>query len=155
MNKVIDRISRFALLIACDTYNDPNLSTLKAPVVDIERLAMLLRDPKIGGYDVKPLINKSHSELTREIETFFIERQKDDVSFLYFAGHGHKGRLDGHLYLATIDSDLNYLRSTTIPGTFINEVMQYSPSKRRILMLDCCFSEIIQEFTVGVEEIRI
>jgi Caspase domain len=131
---------RFALLIAYNKYDSQNFSKLEAPAVDAQRLAELLRDPKIGGYEVSLLIDKPNYEIKIEVEKFFKNRGKNDFSLLYFAGHGHKSMKDGLLYLTTINSDPELLQATTVPSTFINTVVRDSNSKRNILIFDCCFS---------------
>jgi hypothetical protein len=132
---------RYALIIASDTYTDKKLTQLKAPTVDAKRLEKLLKDESIGGgYNVKILLNAECHIIIREIETFFINKEKDDILLLYFAGHGHKGSNDGRLYLATIDSALEKLRSTTISTEFIKASIQDSKSSGIIVILDCCYS---------------
>jgi hypothetical protein len=60
---------RFALLIACDKYNDPKLLKLKAPTVDAYRFRKLLKNPDIGGYnDVKVLKNRPSYKIIKEVE---------------------------------------------------------------------------------------
>jgi uncharacterized protein YjbI with pentapeptide repeats len=135
---------RFALIIASDSYTDKKLTQLKAPIVDAKRLEKLLKDESIGGgYDVRILLNAECHIIIREIETFFINKEKDDLLLLYFAGHGHKGSNDGRLYLATIDSNLEKLRSTTIATEFIKSSIQDSKSSKIIVILDCCYSGAI------------
>lgn len=132
---------RFALIIASDSYNDKKLTQLKAPIVDAERLSELLKDQTIGGgYEVTILSNTYSHIIRKEIERFFIKSEKNDLLLLYFAGHGHKSMDDGLLYLATSDSDLEYLDSTTIPAKFINTQIQKSKSSKIVLILDCCYS---------------
>jgi hypothetical protein len=55
--------------------------------VDASRLSKLLEDPDIGDYEVTLLINESCQTITREIEYFFNNKTKKDLSLLYFAGH--------------------------------------------------------------------
>ena len=132
---------RFALIIASDYYADKKLTQLKAPIVDSNRLSKLLQDPSIGGgYEVTILPNKESFIIKKEIERFFKDAQKNDLLLLYFAGHGHKSIDDGLLYLATPDSELEYLDSTTIPAKFINSQIQRSKSSQIVLILDCCYS---------------
>jgi uncharacterized caspase-like protein len=132
---------RFALIIASDTYTDSKLTQLKAPVVDAKRFGELLKDQSIGGgYDVKIFTNTDSYIIRKEIERFFRKAEKDDLLLLYFAGHGHKSIEDGLLYLATPDSELEYLDTTTIPAKFINSMIQRSKSSEIVLILDCCYS---------------
>ena len=131
--------SRFALIIASDYYTDKKLSQLKAPIVDANRLSELLQSID-GGYEVTILSNKESYVIKKEIEHFFRKAKKNDLLLLYFAGHGHKSIEDGLLYLATRDSELEILDSTTIPAQFIDSMMHKSKSSRIVLILDCCYS---------------
>ena len=132
---------RFALIIASDRYNDKKLIQLKAPIVDAEKFAILLKDPSIGGeYEVNILYNTQSHIIRNQIEKFFTKTNKDDLRIVYFAGHGHKSDKNGKLYLATEDSDLELLETTTIPAEFLNKQIQNSKSSKIVLILDCCYS---------------
>lgn len=129
---------RFALIIANNQYDDPNLSKLVAPAQDAEALERILKDPSIGGYDVRLLQNKSKSMIEEEIEAFFDGRNYDDLLLLYFSCHGIKK--DGELYFATSNTKLIRPRATAVSSKFVNDLMLKCDSKRQLLLLDCCFS---------------
>jgi hypothetical protein len=132
---------RFALIIASDSYSDKKLTQLKAPTIDAKRLSELLKNPLVsGGYEITTLENTEAHIIRREILRFFKTSEKDDLRILYFAGHGYKSPEDGHLYLATTDSNLELYEETTIPAQFINSQIQKSKSSRIVLILDCCYS---------------
>jgi hypothetical protein len=130
---------RFALMIATSNYEDKGLQQLVAPPQDAEALARILRDSAIGDFEVDILINERSFATNPKIETFFNDRKRDDLLLLYFSGHGLKDD-EGRLYFATPDTQRKRLRTTTIPATLIHDVMRYSPSRRQVLILDCCFS---------------
>jgi uncharacterized caspase-like protein len=129
----------FALIIANSEYKDPDLHTLLAPQPDAIALEKVLKDPKIGDFEVKVLPNKSYSEVGLEIEIFFDDRRPDDLLLLYFAGHGIKDK-QGRLHYAVVDTRSKYLNSTSISSDFVNRMMFRSMSRRKILLLDCCNS---------------
>jgi len=130
---------RFALLIASYQYEDPDLRQLISPPQDVEALESVLRDSAIGGFRVQTVLNKPSHEIRQTIETFFKDRKRDDLSLLYFSGHGIKD-WDGMLYFATSDTRRQILRSTAIDSVFINDVMSSSRSRQQVLLLDCCYS---------------
>lgn len=131
---------RVALIIATDTYEDKDLRKLISPAQDVEALAQVLKDPNIGGFDIRtPLINKPSYEVNTEIEEFFTERKREDVLLLYFSGHGIKDE-DGLLYFCTTNTRRKVLRSTAIEANFVNNVMHRSRSQMQVLLLDCCYS---------------
>ncbi|MBZ5555100.1 MAG: tetratricopeptide repeat protein [Acidobacteriia bacterium] len=128
-----------ALIIANSQYEHTGLRQLTAPTQDAQALADVLADPTIGGFEVRTLVNQRCAEVMHEIEKFYRSRTRDDLLPLYFSGHGLKDE-DGKLYLAALNTDPQWLRSTAIPDHFVNEVMAGSRSKRQVLLLDCCYS---------------
>jgi Caspase domain/SIR2-like domain len=130
---------RFALVVATSEYDDPEFSQLLAPAQDADALADVLRNPSIGGYQVTELRNEPSSTLQERIETFFWGRARDDLLLLYFSCHGLKDK-DGKLYFVARNTRRNLPRATSVPASFIHEVMDASDSRRQVLILDCCFS---------------
>ena len=49
---------RRALLVATATYGDPGLAALRAPTGDVASLAAVLGDDRIGGFDVRKMVDK-------------------------------------------------------------------------------------------------
>jgi hypothetical protein len=130
---------RVALIIASYQYEDEGLRQLVAPAQDAEALARVLAEPTIGGFEVRTCLNESSHKVRQEIEAFLVDRKRGDLLLLYFSGHGIKDRA-GQLYFATIDTQRNLLRSSTVAASFVNEVMRDSRSRRQVLLLDCCYS---------------
>lgn len=140
--------TKCALIIGNREYNEP-LSRLITPGNDATRLAEVLSDPDIGGFDhVELLLDRSEGDLRRTIERFYGRRSKDQLLLLYFSGHGV---LDdkGLLYFAVKDTELDALRSTSVPATFVRHVMDDSRSRRQVLILDCCNSAAFLRGTKG------
>ncbi len=80
---------KLALLIANGVYDDTTLSQLVTPEVDIDALAMVLRDPEIGGFDeVEALKNEPTRTIMMAIARFFNGKKREDLLLLYFSGHG-------------------------------------------------------------------
>ena len=131
---------RFALLIACNEYNDPDFKRLKAPQHDAQVLADVLKDPSIGGFQEARIVsNQPYYTIYEEIYKFFNDRRLDDLSLLYFAGQGMKGE-DSELYFAVVNTTRKLLAATAISSTSVNKAMLNSRSKRQVLLLDCCNS---------------
>ena len=130
---------RFALIIATDQYKDEYWCQLISPVHDAEALALTLKDPAIGNFNVQTLINMPSYEVRKEIESFFNNKEPNNLLLLYFSCHGFMGN-DGLLYYVHSDTTRELLRSTAIDAQFVNNVIQHSPSKKRVLLLDCCYS---------------
>ena len=140
---------KYALIIGNNKYNDPKLAQLKTPAADSQALAKVLGDPTVGEFDeVVPLINQTESQVRRSISSFLIRKKPDDLVLLYFSGHGV---LDdrGRLYLALKDTQVDLLKATSIPSSFLADEMDSCRSKRQILVLDCCHSGAFERGTKG------
>jgi hypothetical protein len=129
---------RSALIIASDDYSDPGLKRLRAPASDVRALAAVLRDPGIGDFEVRTLLNEPAHEVNLAVEEFFADRQPDDLLLLHFSGHGVKDE-DGELYFAMADTRLRRLGATAVAAEFVNRRMTRSRSRRVVLLLDCTF----------------
>ena len=130
---------RFGLIIASYRYEHPALRQLVAPPHDAEALAAALRDPDIGGFDVRTVINRPKNEVERLIEQFFTDRHREDLLVLYFSGHGLKDDA-GRLFLAMPDTELKLLNATAVPAGFIQQAIEGTRSRQTMLVLDCCYS---------------
>ena len=130
---------RSALIIASDDYADPGLKRLRAPASDARALATVLRDPGIGDFEVRTLLNEPAHEVNLAVEEFFADRQPDDLLLLHFSCHGIKDE-DGELYFATADTRLRRLGATAVAAEFVNRRMSRSRSRRVVLLLDCCYA---------------
>jgi Caspase domain len=131
--------ARHALIVASSDYADPELRQLRAPGSDARALEAVLRDPEIGDFEVRTLINRPNQEVALAVEDFFADRQPDDLLLLHFSCHGIKDE-NGELYFAMTDSLLHRLAATAVPANFVNQRMTRSRSKRVVLLLDCCYA---------------
>ncbi|MFC6016604.1 caspase family protein [Plantactinospora solaniradicis] len=130
---------RYALIVANYDYQDPGLRRLRAPAHDAERLARVLSDPAIGGFDVRTVINETGPVVNEAVEDFFADRASDDLLLFYFSGHGVKDP-DGELFLAAASTKLHRLGATAVAADFVNRRMSRSQSRRIVLLLDCCYA---------------
>ena len=130
---------RSALIIASDDYTDTGLKRLRAPASDARALAAVLRDPGIGDFEVRTLLNEPAHEVNLAVEEFFADRHADDLLLLHFSCHGVKDE-DGELYFAMADTRLRRLGATAVAAEFVNRRMSRSRSRRVVLLLDCCYA---------------
>jgi uncharacterized caspase-like protein len=150
--------TRSALIVASDDYSDPGLRQLRAPASDAEALAGVLRDPNIGGFQVRTLLNQPAYEVNLAVEEFFADRKPDDLLLLHVSCHGVKDE-DGELYFATSNTQLRRLAATGVAAEFVNRRMSRSRSRRVVLLLDCCYAGAFERGMtaragtgVGIEE---
>ncbi|MEV6480824.1 PQQ-binding-like beta-propeller repeat protein [Streptomyces sp. NPDC051576] len=130
---------KLALLIATYAYQDEGLRQLTSPGHDAEALAEVLRDPDIAGFDVTILVNEPHHRIGQALGEFFHDRRGDDLTLLYFTGHGLKDDA-GRLHLAATDTRRDNLLFTSLPAEQIDRAMSGCMSRRQVLILDCCYS---------------
>jgi EAL domain-containing protein (putative c-di-GMP-specific phosphodiesterase class I)/uncharacterized caspase-like protein len=134
-----------ALLIGVGTHeNSHDIANLVTPKRDVRALRAILEAATIGDFDqVDEGIDLEASQMQEAIELFFQDCQRDDLLLFYFSGHGLRDD-QGKLYLATKRTKRNQqgglLRSSTVSADFIHEAVAHSPAKRKVLILDCCFS---------------
>jgi YVTN family beta-propeller protein len=131
--------SRSALLIATYDYQDTGLRRLTAPAHDAEALAEVLRSADIAGFEVTTLVNEPHYRVGEAIADLYRDRRQDDLTLLYFTGHGLKDE-DGRLYLATTNTRRDSLLFSSLPAEQVDQAMSASRSRRNVLILDCCYS---------------
>jgi uncharacterized caspase-like protein len=133
---------REALIVAVGDYQHESLRRLSTPLTDAEQLSTTLLDRTMGDFGrVHVLKNPSSPEFSSALERLFRDssRKSTDTVVFYFSGHGVKDA-DGRLFLATSGTDPNLLRSTSIAAGFVHELMQGSPARTQIVILDCCFA---------------
>lgn len=131
--------ARHALLIATETYTDPALGRLTAPGGDARALADVLSDPEIAGFEVTTLVDQPHHVVGEAIGEFYRGRRRDELTLLYFTGHGVKDD-DGHLYLAMANTRRDSLMFTALAAEQVDRAMAGCASRQKVLVLDCCYS---------------
>ena len=99
----------------------------------------MLKDPEIAGFDVTMLVNQPHYVVGEAIADFYGDAGVTTSTLLYFSGHGVKDD-EGRLHLAMTNTRREALMFTAISAAQLNEAMDASPSRRKVLILDCCYS---------------
>ncbi|MBU7582843.1 MAG: SUMF1/EgtB/PvdO family nonheme iron enzyme [Nostoc sp. TH1S01] len=136
-------MAKVALLIGISEYQEPTLAPLPKAVEDVEAMRRVLKNPEMGGFDdVKTLTNAPRQEMAEAIEELYAKCQKDDLVLLYFSGHGVTVD-NGEFYFSTriTRKDAGKLRTASaIAAKDVHGWMNSSKSKRRVVILDCCFS---------------
>jgi hypothetical protein len=135
-------VAKVALLIGVSEYRE-GLKSLPAASRDVAAMQEVLQNQEMGGFDeVKTLVNPTHSDMAVEIETWFEDRQSDDLAVLFFSGHGVKDE-SRELYFAACDTRKikeKLIKATAVSASFVRRCFSRSKSKRQVVILDCCFS---------------
>jgi hypothetical protein len=145
---------RHALLIGISAYGE-GLEPIPSARLDVEALREVLQDPELGGIpaeQVRVLIDPERTGMEIEIESFYANKEPDDLLLLYFSGHGFRDEGDRQLLLSTRQStrvskngQSRVQRATTLPASLVRRHMEESLSRRQVVILDCCFSGFFAE----------
>src|SRR5262245_60190970 len=122
---------RYAVLIGSSRFDkEPRLNRLNCPENDVAGFNDLLAAKEFGGFDNIVILKNKHShDALIEINRVFRDAQPDDLILIYYSGHGNIDK-QGELYLATIDTQLKLLESTSIPFDRIYTFVKNSDCKR-------------------------
>ncbi|MFM9104017.1 MAG: caspase family protein, partial [Cyanobium sp.] len=99
----------------------------------------------------------SRTALASAIESFYADKQADDLLLLYFSGHGFRDD-DRQLLLSSAESGktrregrVQVPRASTLTAAEVRGFMERSRAKRQVLILDCCFSGAFAEGLLELE----
>jgi len=131
---------RYAILIGSSKYPDePGLTELRCPENDVDAMREVLHSPDFGDFTETVVFkNRPNHEILEKIETVLADAGRDDLVLIYFSGHGKTSI--GPLCLATSNTKIKALGSTSIPVGTIKTFFDSSDIRKKILVLDCCFS---------------
>src|SRR5437660_995687 len=121
---------RVALLVATYCYQDDGLRQLTAPGHDAEALAEVLRNPEIADFEVTILVNEPHHVVGKAIGEFYRNRRSDDLTFLYFTGHGLKDD-EGRLHFAMTNTARDDLLFTALSAQQIDYAVNSCASRQK------------------------
>lgn len=141
-------MKKSALLIGMSEYQ-PGLNPLPGAVRDMEAMQRVLQHPDRGGFnEIKTLANPDVQQMQEAIEALFSSAVKEDLTLLFFSGHGIKDDR-GRLYFATPltrkNSNGDLVKATAVPAGFVQDIMSQSRCNRQVVILDCCFSGAFAE----------
>jgi WD40 repeat protein/energy-coupling factor transporter ATP-binding protein EcfA2 len=153
-------MSRDALIVGVNLYEDEQLANLKAPATDAEAVAQLLTDygdfrvkrlPEIikdGTLQVGRKTKVSLTQLEAALVQLFLPKGQHipDTALFYFSGHGirkEQGIAEG--FLATSDAypQLGFY-GLSLP--WLRRLLRESPVRQQIVWLDCCHSGELLNF---------
>jgi WD40 repeat protein len=141
MGQIIER--RFGILIASSRFpEEPKLSELRCPENDVDGLLDVLMASDRGQFDKSGTVvfkNAPSYHILRTINQTLKRAAKEDLVLIYYSGHG-KQDLAGRLYMATADTSIESLESTSLPVDRILGFIEIATCSKIVLILDCCYS---------------
>ncbi len=129
-----------AVLIGASTFDHlPPLPAVRNNLVD---LRATLTDPEHG------VIAPGNCEIVDGPDTpraFMAGLRKvvgrtDDLLLVYYAGHGLRHDFRDELYLTVGLTDADALDESAVPFRWVKDVLEDSPARTNLLVLDCCYS---------------
>lgn len=118
------------------------LNPLEGPPNDLTALSGALIHPEVGLHrpeDVRAHLNHTHSEMLEHMARFFDASLPDDQLLLYYSGHGIRDPRN-NLYLCARNTRIDSPIATAIMDTQVNTMIENSPCRRFVVILDCCYS---------------
>jgi len=133
-----------ALLIGVSEYSEDSLTDLHFAHRDASDLKALFEAQKGRAYEnvsVKVLTNQQATKTNIEAALADIEVAADDndVTILFFAGHGVKSERLNDVFFLVHDSDINRLSNTAIEFVRFKTAIRRM-NGRKFVFLDACFS---------------
>ena len=127
-----------AVLIGVSKYN--KLPPLSSVSNNLGTLAGILRDPGVWGLPEEHChVIANPTTAARLIEPIKTSAEEAvDTLLVYYAGHGLTDRA-GDLQLTISESDADNAYSQ-LPYQWVRDPIRESPARRRIVILDCCYS---------------
>ncbi|MGW6121913.1 caspase family protein [Nocardia sp. NPDC055165] len=131
---------RYAIMVGTEDYpHARNLDRLLAPANDVEQFGTLLSDPRIGGFQVTPLVNRPLREVSTAIEDRLLSATEHDTILIYISGHGILTE-DEMLHFPMTDIEADFYRSGALSAQVLKTQVDLSRAKSVIVLLDCCYS---------------
>ena len=130
-----------ALLIGADSFpEDPDhLPALPAVANNLTALAATLADPAILGLPlahIETISNPSVVQMQKAVAR--TAQDAEDGLIVYYAGHGLLA--GGRLHLTARDSVEADIEFSGVDINKVREAIRASPARKRIVILDCCYS---------------
>jgi hypothetical protein len=129
-----------AAIVAIENYEQEN-DYERLPVAAEDRVGMVeMLETSELPWEVTTSEPRTKSELIEVCRDLFASAESDDTLLFYFSGHGDVFDNKAVLCLASADRDVYRRNETTLPIAELRDYVKNSPSRRKIVVLDCCFS---------------
>lgn len=131
---------RYAILIGSSRFDkETKLNPLMRPEQDVDGMREILSAEELGAFtDTFIFKNADNTAVLDRIEDVLADANNADQVLIYYSGHGETD-LPGRLYLATTNTEVRKLVSTSIPVETLRLLIENSSCRKIILILDCCF----------------
>jgi proteasome lid subunit RPN8/RPN11 len=143
----------YVMLVGTSDYRSGALAALPSVANNLEALADVLCDPKLGGFSRSRCRTVSNPDDAHQLYLAMqrCARAADDTFLVYFAGHGRLGPRN-ELYLTLTVTDPDALRTSAFAYDLVREVFAQSPASNKAVILDCCLSGVVLPDLGAVED---
>lgn len=133
-----------ALIVGINNYGSDS-NNLNCCINDANEVAKLLEfnDDKTRNFSIIKLIDEEATYDNIEDKLKLVFKDESDISIFYFSGHGYDDINDGKI--CTFDYRANHMG---IRFRDILEIISKSKCKNKIIILDCCHSGKIGNFSM-------
>jgi hypothetical protein len=140
MTRLIDPKASNAVLIGASRFHHlPDIPSVRN---NVQGLAWALTRSGLSGFTAdrcSELVDPSDVQsVYRELKR--VAESTDDTLLIYFAGHGRIGGPQNDLHLCLGETSPDELWCTALPYEELRRLVRESPARRRLVILDCCFS---------------
>ncbi|MCO1581499.1 caspase family protein [Crossiella sp. SN42] len=136
------RLSRAVLIGTSDYLHAEELPPLPAVGNNLADLRRALTDPDTGILDRGQctVIDTPDSPASLLDRLAAVAGQAEDLLLVYYAGHGIRHPVKERLFLGVRQTSQRSLWGTGVPFDSVREIIEGSPARTRLLLLDCCYS---------------
>jgi len=130
----------YALVIAVEEYDDPNLNDLEQPVRDATKFSSLIHNEyNFERENIKFLRNPTKADIIGTLHEMRYQITPEDNLLIYYAGHGYWDEEMSTGYWLPKDAN-QYNPVNWLPNTDLTNYLNVLKSKHTLLIADACFS---------------
>ena len=127
----------YAMIIANNNYQDPQIKSLETPINDAREIAKVLRENY--GFTVKVLENATREDIILAFNEFRNMLTEKDNFLVYYAGHGVLDQAEDEGYWLPVDAKKE-IDDKWIPNSTISNKMRAIKARHVLLIADSCYS---------------
>jgi hypothetical protein len=129
----------YALIIAVNEYNDPNINNLDKPITDAQKLFdVLINEYLFEKVNVTFLKNPTREQIISSLDKFEKDLTNSDNFLLFYAGHGYWNETTQKGYWLPSDAKKQNT-SNWIGNSTVSDYIRSIKARHTLLISDACF----------------